>query len=373
MLDSRCGTYVLSTDFVSDNDIPCFPCKPIPVELAVRNAGRFTLDTQTKKLPMYVGTIAESKASYVLPLPGCDAIFSMPFLNGRKLITHLERNTVSIDDLELPLVQDRHEPVQISLITRSRLKAEIRKNEFTELYLATIKTTDDGPDLAKNPEWIKDEFYDIFLDGLPPGMAPERKIKHEIPLYPDSPPQFRGIFHLSQMELHELRKQLDQLLYDGKISPSTSPYGAPVLFVKKKLNPHQRNYPVHDKEMCAIMHALDRWRTFLLGRHFKVYADHRSLVYLKTQPNLNQRQLRWMERAADYDCEILYKPGKENVVTDALSRIHLSALSSLPNSSVRSSIIKGYRKEPFASLIKEVEGKRGTYTRYTFEDGLLYY
>ena len=125
--------------------------------------------------------------------------------------------------------------------------------------------------------------------------------------------------------------------------------------------------------MCAIMHALDRWRHCLLGRHFKVYTDHQSFVYLKTQPNLNQRQLRWMERAADYDCEILYKPGKENVVADALSRIHLCALSSLPNASVRSSILKGYQKEPFLSLIKEVEGKRGTYTRYTFEDGLLYY
>ena len=65
-------------------------------------------------------------------------------------------------------------------------------------------------------------------------MPPERKVAHEIPLLPDSPPQFRGIFRLSQLELQELRKQLSQLLKDGKISPSTSPYGAPVLFVKKK-------------------------------------------------------------------------------------------------------------------------------------------
>ena len=64
-------------------------------------------------------------------------------------------------------------------------------------------------------------------------MPPERKVVHDIPLYPDSLPQFRGIFHLSQVELLELRK-LDQLLKDGKISPSTSPYGAPVLFAKKK-------------------------------------------------------------------------------------------------------------------------------------------
>jgi hypothetical protein len=112
-------------------------------------------------------------------------------------------------------------------------------------------------------------------------------------------------------------------------------YGHPITFESKKLNPHQRNYPVHNKEMCAIIHALDRWGPFLLGRHFKVYTDHSSHVYLKTQPNLNQRQLRWMERAADYDCEILYISGKENIVAEAFSHIHINALSSLPRNSMK--------------------------------------
>src|SRR5579862_5605907 len=49
MLDSGCSTYVLSTDFTRDRNIPVYSCKPIPVELAVRNAGQFSLDTQTKK------------------------------------------------------------------------------------------------------------------------------------------------------------------------------------------------------------------------------------------------------------------------------------------------------------------------------------
>ena len=183
---------------------------------------------------MEVGTITQSKAAYVLLLPGCDAIFGMPFLNGRKLVTHPERNSLSLDDKEIPLIKDYDEAIEISIISRSRLKAEIRKNEITELYLATIKTTDEQPDLSKYPEWIKNDFSDVFLDGLPPGMPPERKVVHEIPLHPDSAPQFRGIFRLSQLELQELRKQLDQLLRDGKISLSTSPYEAPVLFVKKK-------------------------------------------------------------------------------------------------------------------------------------------
>jgi len=234
MLDSGCSTYVPSTDFVRNSNIPCYSCKPIPVELAVQNAGQFNLDTQTKKLSMEVGTITQSKALYVLPLPGCDAIFGMPFLNDRKLITHPEQNTISINDIELPLVRNSDEPIQISVISRSRLKAEIRKNKLTELYIATIKTIEEGPDLSKFPPWVKNDYSDVFLDGLPLGMPPERKVVHDIPLHPDSAPQFRRIFHLSQTKLQELRKQLSMLLRDGKVSPSTSPYGALVLFAKKK-------------------------------------------------------------------------------------------------------------------------------------------
>src|SRR5438477_1544422 len=147
----------------------------------------------------------------------------------------------------------------------------------------------------------------------------------------------------------------------------------PVAYESTKLNTHQLNYPVHDKEMCAIMHALGRWRPFLLGRHFKVYTDHRSLGHFKTQRNLNQRQLRWQEKAADYDMEILYKPGKENVVADALSRIRINLLCPLPTRSLRKQVIKGYRNAPLGNLIKEVEKREEPTKRYKVEKGLLYY
>ena len=62
----------------------------------------------------------------------------------------------------------------------------------------------------------------------------------------------------------------------------------PVAYESTKLNSHQLNYSIHDKEICAIMHALERWRSFLLERHFKIYTNHRSLVHFKTQSNLNQ-------------------------------------------------------------------------------------
>jgi RNase H-like domain found in reverse transcriptase len=63
--------------------------------------------------------------------------------------------------------------------------------------------------------------------------------------------------------------------------------GHPAAFESKKIEKHRVNYSVHDKEMCVIMHALDRWMAFLLGKPLIVYTDHRSLVYFKTQADLN--------------------------------------------------------------------------------------
>src|SRR5271165_6278440 len=667
LLDSGCSTYVLSEEFAVHADIRQYPTTPVPIELAVRNASHPTLETQTKRLPMSIRQLEMKKAFYIAPLPRYDAILGAPFVHefDVRFPQKPQKPVAVIKGIEFPLIQATPRTQKIQMISRAKLKKLVRRDQADEMYIANVRISDaENPEKPrethelKSHERILKEFGDIFLDGLPPGNPPPRKVQHDIPLYPNLPPPFKGIFRLSQAELQELRTQLQQLLKDGKISPSTSPYGAPVLFVKKKdgslrmcidyralnsqtvknryalpridelfdrlhgakvfskidltsgywqiaiaaedrpktafrtryghyefnvmpfgltnapatfqtlmndifrdlldvcvivylddilvysknkedheqhlrqvlqrlkdnqlyakltkcsffassieylghiadgeglrpnprlvqalmdfpcpktlkelqsflglanyyrkfisnfsqialpltdatrnstqsnlrpiewtksmqaafdelkkaltsapclalpnpdgefevttdasedakavgavlmqnshpvayeskkLNSHQLNYSVHDKEMCAIMHALERWRPFLLGRHFKVYTDHRSLVHFKTQSNLNQRQLRWQEKAADYDMEILYKPGKENVVADALSRIRINLLCPLPTRSLQAQVIKGYKNSPLGKLIKEVEKREEPTNRYTVENGLLYY
>src|SRR5436190_10205509 len=83
------------------------------------------------------------------------------------------------------------------------------------------------------------------------------------------PPPFKGIFRLSQSELQELQKQLDQLLKDGKINASMSPYGAPVLFVKKKDG---------TLRMCIIeLSTLKQFRIVMLYLELTNY----SIVYME--------------------------------------------------------------------------------------------
>ena len=69
-----------------------------------------------------------------------------------------------------------------------------------------------------------------------------------------------------------------------------------------------------------MVFALKIWRHYLYGDKCEIYTDHKSLKYFFTQKDLNMRQRRWLELVKDYDCEILYHPGKANVVADALSR-----------------------------------------------------
>jgi hypothetical protein len=87
------------------------------------------------------------------------------------------------------------------------------------------------------------------------------------------------------------------------------------------------NYPTHDLELTAVVHALKIWRHYLMGKRCDLYMDLKSLKYIFTQLNLNLRQRRWLELIKDYDLGINYHPGKANVVADALShRSHVSQL-----------------------------------------------
>ncbi len=93
-----------------------------------------------------------------------------------------------------------------------------------------------------------------------------------------------------------------------------------IAYASRQLRPHEDNYPTHDLELAAVVHALKTWRHYLLGNRCEIFTDHQSLKYIFTQSDLNLRQRRWVELISDYDLGITYTPGKANVMADALSR-----------------------------------------------------
>nr|GEV39014.1 putative reverse transcriptase domain-containing protein [Tanacetum cinerariifolium] len=88
----------------------------------------------------------------------------------------------------------------------------------------------------------------------------------------------------------------------------------------RQLKIYEKNYTTHDLELRVVVFALKIWRHYLYGTKCTVFTDHKSLQHILDQKELNMRQRRWVELLSDYDCEILYHPGKANVVADALSR-----------------------------------------------------
>ena len=94
----------------------------------------------------------------------------------------------------------------------------------------------------------------------------------------------------------------------------------PVAHFSKKLNPAESNYPIHNKEMLAIIRCIREWRTELVGQHFEGWSDHHNLAYFQKKQHLGERQMRWAYELNDFSFDIIHKPGKEQVQSDTLSR-----------------------------------------------------
>ncbi|GJZ99048.1 putative reverse transcriptase domain-containing protein [Tanacetum coccineum] len=92
-----------------------------------------------------------------------------------------------------------------------------------------------------------------------------------------------------------------------------------IAYASRQLKIHEKNYTTHDLEFGSVVFALKIWRHYLYGTKCTVFTDHKSLQHILDQKELNMRQRRWLELLSDYDYDIRYHPGKENVVVDALS------------------------------------------------------
>lgn len=98
--------------------------------------------------------------------------------------------------------------------------------------------------------------------------------------------------------------------------------GRPIAFESRKLSSPKINYPTHEMEQLAVVHALTKWRVYFhsIAKPFVIYTDHESRKYLQSKNNLSPRQIRWNEKLAEYNFEIRYRKGSLNIVPDVLSR-----------------------------------------------------
>ena len=159
----------------------------------------------------------------------------------------------------------------------------------------------------------------------------------------------------------------------------------PIAYLSKKLLPAETRYPVHEQEQLAILVALKKWRHYVHGTKIKILMDHKSLVYLGTQPQLSNRQVRWNEFMSQFDLDIVYLKGKDNVVADALSRRSdhqmtdvktgdqvLNVISNITSPDLVEQIKNAYVNDPLCIKIQEDIKKNMMNQKFRMKNGLIY-
>ena len=96
----------------------------------------------------------------------------------------------------------------------------------------------------------------------------------------------------------------------------------PCAYLSKSFTEAERNYQIYDRELLAIIRALEAWRHFLQGspHPIEILTDHKNLTYFKSAQKVNRRQARWKIFLDSFNYKLKYNPGKELVQADALSR-----------------------------------------------------
>eukprot|EP00253_Pinus_taeda_P011491 PITA_11491 len=170
----------------------------------------------------------------VLPLGSYDVLIGMDWLERNWSLVDCKTKVIYCKDQDghRKEIQGIQRPMQIRPITATQLAKCIRKG--CQLYAIQVGFADSkGKAAALDNIPVVQEFADVFPEEIP-GLPPKRNIDFTIELIPDAAPVSRAPYRMSVPELTELKMQLQKLLDKNYIRPSVSPWGAPVLFVKKK-------------------------------------------------------------------------------------------------------------------------------------------
>ncbi|KAL4082984.1 hypothetical protein QTP88_028314 [Uroleucon formosanum] len=102
----------------------------------------------------------------------------------------------------------------------------------------------------------------------------------------------------------------------------------PIAYASRTLNKAEQNYSTTEKELLSIVWSVKHFRPYLLGRKFRIYTDHQPLTWLFNVKDPGSRLMRWRLKLAEYQYEVIYKPGVTNTNADALSRMGRVMLNS---------------------------------------------
>jgi hypothetical protein len=268
LIDGGAQGNVISSSFVKKHAIPLHSSSPIPIILP---DGSRSFSAHTAHITFARQQYSTTLDPLVYPLKNYDLLLGKPWLTQTNPLINWRTNNLRIhhNDIDIDWDCTGFQSSSISTRTRGLLLSHIHfyteaTTPGSEIYLALIRshnnnnnnnsnnnTNDQTSPNSQQPSItpitplplpplppdihtiVHNEFPDVFPSSLPSGLPPDRGDAMRIETDPGADPPFKPVIRLSIAELDELKKQLDDLLAKKLIKPSTSPYGAPVLFVKK--------------------------------------------------------------------------------------------------------------------------------------------
>ena len=267
LIDSGATNNFISTDFLNDNNLKSHTKQTLKAQVISLADGRKATSTHfLPSAPTAISTYIDRISFITTRLQGYDAILGMPWLAqydpNIQYSTHviklqafnnvhtLQPSPSPTNSPPTPSISFCSHASVNNIITAKQFVRAKRKGQVDQWFVAYVTDTTSTKPPSKshhvinstsasepsNPLTVKllSQYKDVFPPDLPLQLPPKRNVDFKIDLYPDSSPPSRPTYRMSPTELDELKKQLDDLIQHGFIRPSISPYGAPVLFVKKK-------------------------------------------------------------------------------------------------------------------------------------------
>lgn len=260
LIDCGSSGNFVSQDFLRRHNLST---DPLSSSIAIKLADGSLRYSQSKlsSAPVQIQSLSQNLDLVSLDL-SChsEVILGMPWLKSLNPKIDWQKCTVEVQNKQVNHVlasqSSATDPslrpsssVPLHFMSLSSLHHAYKSNAVQEILVARVHpvspdssatlataaaTTDQRPPNDPELQQLLQEFSDVFPDDLPSGRPPAREVDHHIDLIPGKSPPSHPIRRTSPAENDELKKQIEELLEKGFIRPSKSPFGAAILFVKKK-------------------------------------------------------------------------------------------------------------------------------------------
>ena len=211
------------------------PLKPEEYEAVMANKTKSKIHSTANKLQLSIGPYSESMRFAVSDL-GHDVVLGKKRTSEHNAVICSRTNEVEFvyKGKQHRILANQSKPSdEISLNSISK-PSNLDSPMFAVILKPHLSTTKETPDTDFGLQQVMSEFADVFPEKLPKGLPPKRTKDYSIELVPETKPVKKGLYRMSDIELQEVKEKIQELLEQGFIRPSASPWGSPILFVSKK-------------------------------------------------------------------------------------------------------------------------------------------